>query len=171
MSAALAVWVGQGTAATVPKYWQATPAASDDGVAFGLVATSLPLYPMGRGGEAVFHMAHLSIYHLASAVLRVTPIVEPGLAALAAASGVLTLLPVVFTLAQLTEPAMHVASFPLVARLTRSGGGVTRVNVRGVGCSLLVESVGAIGNGVLAIDSAVIEWTPVRKAAFELVTA
>ena len=167
-----AIWFGQGRTSGTPTYWEGGAIAVDAGTDIALVARTAMLYPQGRSGETLFRMAYLSVTHVASAVLRVTPVVEGTLGVLSVATGTLTPTPQMLTLPQQTgEPRTAVYPVPLVAKYQRSGGPLTRVSLRGVGVQLLIESVGAIGNGMLAIDAVEVEHEPIAKAQFEGVTS
>lgn len=166
-----ALWWGQGRASGTPTYWEASAIATDAGSDLAWVARTTMLYPAGRGGESLFRMAYLSVTHVASAVLRVTPVVEGTLGVLSVATGTLTPVPIIVTLPQQSgEARTAVYPVPLVAQYVRSGQALTRVSLRGVGVALLLESVGAIGNGMLTVDHVEIEHEPVVKAQFEAVT-
>lgn len=171
MSRRQALWLGQGRTSGNPEYWEQGAIATDDGTAFGLYGKTATLYPLGRAGESLFRIAHISVQHVASATIRVTPIVEETAGALTAGTGTLAAVPGIITLAQQAgEARTAVYAVPLIAEYARSGVPITRVSVRGVGLALLIETVGLVGNGLLAIDHVEIEHEPVRKAQFETVT-
>lgn len=166
-----ALWFGEARASGEPSYWEVSSIATDAGTEVALSGQTAMLYPAGRGGESVFRMAFLSIQHVASAVLRVTPVVEATVGTLAPGTGTVTPVPGIITLPQQTsEPRTAVYPVPLVAVYARSGAPLGKVNVRGVGLALLIETVGAVGNGMLTIDAVEIEHEPVRKTQYEAVT-
>lgn len=166
-----ALWFGQGRASGIPSYWEASAIATDATTDIAMRGRTAMLYPAGRAGESVFRMAYLSVQHVASAVLRVTPVVEGTYGSLAAGTGTATALPVIITLPQQSgEPRTAVYPVPLIVQYARSGSALAKVNARGVGLALLLETVGPIGNGMLAIDAVEVEHEPVRKAQFEAVT-
>lgn len=167
-----AVWFGEGRASGQARYWESGAVASDYGTAIELVGQTAMFYPMGRSGETLFRRAHLSVHHVASAVLRVTPIVEGTFGALSVGTGTLEAKPVIITLPQqLGDARTAVYPVPLLMELTRSGVTIARVSARGVGLAVLIETVGAIGNGILSIDHVAIEHVPVAKTQGEAVTA
>lgn len=167
-----AIWWGQGRASGIPSYWEASAIATDAGTDVVLTAKSATLYPAGRGGEALFRMAYLSVTHVASAVLRVTPVLEATLGVLSPATGTWTPLPQMLTLPQqLGEARTAVYPVPLVGTYARSGASLTRTSLRGVGLSLTIESVGPIGNGIVVVDAVEVEWEPLAKAQYEPVTS
>lgn len=166
-----ALWFGQGLSSGTPSYWESSAIASDATTDVVLSGKTAMLYPAGRAGESVFRMAYLSVQHVASAVLRVTPIVEGTVGTLAAGTGTATAVPVIITLPQQTSEARTaVYPVPLLVLYARSGSPLGKFNARGVGIALQIETVGTIGNGMLAIDAVEIEHEPVRKAQFESVT-
>lgn len=167
-----AVWFGEGRASGQARYWESGAVASDYGTAIPLVGKTAMLYPVGRSGETLFRRAYLSVHHVASAVLRVTPVVEGTFGAVSVATGTLAAKPVIISLPQqLSEARTAVYPVPLVMEFTRANGDTVRVSARGVGLALLIETVGAIGNGILSVDHVEVEHEPIAKTQGEAVTA
>jgi len=165
-----AVWFGEGRASGQARYWESGAVASDYGTAIPLVGKTATLYPVGRSGETLFRRAYLSVHHVASAVLRVTPVVEGSFGAVSVTTGTVAAKPVIITLPQqLGEARTAVYPVPLVMEFTRANGDTVRASARGVGLALLIETVGAIGNGILSIDHVEVEHEPIAKTQGEAV--
>lgn len=172
MSRRQALWWGQGRTSGTPAYYESSAIASDASTAFALLGKTATFYPFGRGGEALFRMAHLSVQHVASATLRVTPVLEHAQGTLSGATGTLTAMPATLILPQQAgEPRVAAYPIPLVMEYARSSVPIARVSCRGVGLALLIETVGSVGTGMLVVDAVEVEYEPLEKAQHETVTA
>lgn len=168
---------GEGRGAAGPRYWQAAPVASDDGVAFGLVVETQPFAPTGLGGECAFTVAHVTTTTAAGATLKVTPILDdtaPATRTTPNSGSVSTVRPTYAVAQQTGGPPVPMMTstieVPLLVVLTRSGAAVSRWYPRGARCGIRIESVGAIGTGTFRIDGLEIEYQPTRPVLRGTVT-
>lgn len=164
------LWWGEGRGAAGPRYWQAADVASDDGVANSLLLETNPVAPDGLGGEVAFTTVYVTVTAGASAVLKVTPIVDdvepvstttPDGAVLSVVSPTMTVPqqtggPPVPTLTQTFQ-------VPLLLQLVRSGQVKTRWYPRGARCAIRIETQGAIGTGPFRIDGIELEYETLRN--------
>lgn len=153
-----------------PAYFQTTDVTSDGGEPFGFAWTSLPWQPSAQGGENEFIWAYLGFSWSMAALVRVTPIVDGNTAALVVPGGSIETVRSVFRLEQQgldLQRVTRVVAVPLVRQRKRTGrSSFTRFYMRGERLQLAIESTGPLGVGELMLDSAEIEFEPVRKADY-----
>lgn len=142
-----------------PRIIQGRKGALDLATAFGLYAKSRTLAPAGVDGEALFCNLYLTLTWTATVALRVTPIVDgipyDGVDATDERKTI-----------NLTARATRKTQtfvIPLTRRLVDprdSAVTATRFYLRGGRFQMLIESVGALGEGDIILEAAVVEAEP-----------
>lgn len=166
---------GEGRGSSLARFWISTPAATDDGTAWGVLIESNDVAPAGLGGEAAFTMAFLTIRAAAGTVLRVTPILnDDDTPSVTIPGGTVEVLPVSVTVPQqLGSPApMVVKTFevPLLCAHVKDGIRQAIFHPRGERMRLRVESIAPIGTGAFRLEQAEIEHQVMRRATFAGIT-
>jgi hypothetical protein len=170
----LALWFGQATLASIPKYWSSDDVNEDGGTAFPVTVTTMHVAPAGLGGECVFRKAWVTVTASAGCTLKLTPIIDGSSDAVSGAGGTVSFVTPIFTMAQQGgTPAPRVTqTFPIVLsqKLDVSGIEQSRWYCRGSRCAIKVETVGAVGSGELIIDGIELEHEVIRRSIFDAVT-
>lgn len=136
--------------------YRADQGSSDAGAAYTVIAKPRPVAPAGAGGECIFRSIYLVVTYSMACVLRVTPILDGQEFAAEAKDIALT--------AQPTPVTQRFQIGLSVGVADSTGTEAIRLAMRGAWFTVKIETVGALGDGVLELEGIELEYKVVRES-------